>query len=187
MKKLSLYFIQGLLVLLPFIGTFYIIGFIYEKIAGMGNAMLVPIVGRELPFANFLFVIVVVSLIGLLANYWISKKLFTFIENIISRVPGVRNIYSTIKDTLKALFGEKKKFDKVVLVYLTDNVARLGFLTVEESSFKTKDGQEMMGVYFPQTMQVAGDMYWVPKELVQPVDMSVDKAFQLIVSGGATG
>ncbi|MBO8137939.1 MAG: DUF502 domain-containing protein [Desulfotomaculum sp.] len=187
MKRLSLFFIQGLLVLLPFVGTIYILTFIYEKISGIGSAILLPLVGRDLPFIDFAVVIIIVALIGFMANWWISKKFFAFLEEVISRVPGVSNIYTTIRDTLKALAGDQKKFDKVVLVHLTDSIARLGFLTVEEATFKTKDGREMVGVYFPQTMQVAGDMYWVPRDSVEIVDISVDRALKLILSGGAAG
>lgn len=187
MKRISLYFIQGLVVLLPLLGTFYILSFIYSKIAGLGNALLFPLVGRELPLVDFLLVILTICLVGLIANWWISKKFLDYLERIINKMPGVKSIYSTIKDTLKSLAGDKKKFDTVVLVHLSEKVARLGFLTISEAPFKTKDGQELVGVYFPQTLQVAGDMFWVPKDSVTLVDMPVDKALRLIISGGATG
>ncbi|AQS60094.1 DUF502 domain-containing protein [Desulforamulus ferrireducens] len=188
MRKLSLYFAKGLLVLLPLLGTVYILAFIYSKIAGVGNAILYPIVKRELPWGvDFIFVIMAVCLIGMVANWWISKKILQIIEDIICRMPGIKNIYNTIKDTLKSLTGEEKKFDTVVLVNLTDDICRLGFLTVKASSLRDKEGRELVGVYFPQTMQVSGDMYWVPRELVTVVDMPVDQALRLIISGGATG
>lgn len=187
MKRISLYFLQGLVILLPIAGTFYILVFVYNKIAALGNALLIPLLGRELPVINFIFVIMIVIIIGIIANWWISQKLLGLFERLISRLPGVRNIYSTIRDTIKSLAGDKKKFDTVVLVYLSDNIARLGFLTVREAPFRNKNGVEMVGVYFPQTLQVAGDMFWVPKESVQLIDMSVDQALKIIISGGATG
>lgn len=187
MKKLSIYFVKGLLVLLPLLGTFYILAFIYSKIAGIGNAILFPLVGRELPGIDFVFVVAAVCLVGLIANWWISKKILALIEDFIYKMPGVKNIYTTIKDALKSLVGDKKKFDTVVLVSLNDRAYRLGFLTVKEALFKDESGRELVGVYFPQTLQVAGDLYWVPKESVTVVDIPVDQALKLIISGGASG
>lgn len=187
MKKLSLYFLQGLIVLLPILGTFYILAFVYTKIAGLGGTILAQLFGRDIPVIDFIFVIVAITLLGMIANWWVSKKILGLVEKLISQVPGVRNIYSTIRDTVKSLAGDKKKFDTVVLVYLSETVARLGFLTIKDAPFKTNNGVEMVGVYFPQTLQVAGDMYWVSKDLVQVIDMSVDQALKLIISGGATG
>ncbi|MCL5290402.1 MAG: DUF502 domain-containing protein [Bacillota bacterium] len=187
MKKISIYFVKGLLVLLPLLGTFYILAFVYSKIAGLGNAVLYPLVGRELPGIDFIFMVATVCLIGLVANWWISRKIIDLIENFICTMPGVKNIYNTIKDALKSLAGDKKKFDTVVLVSLNDTVSRLGFLTVKDAPFRDRQGRELVGVYFPQTLQVAGDMYWVPKECITVMDIPADQALRLIISGGATG
>lgn len=187
MRRISIYFVKGLLVLLPLLGTFYILAFIYEKISGVGSAILYPFVGRDLPVIDFVLVILMVALLGMVANWWISKKILALIEGFICRMPGVKSIYSTMKDALKSLTGEQKKFDTVALVKLVDHTHRLGFLTIKESPIKDQDGRELVGVYFPQTLQVAGDMYWVTKESVLIVDISVDQALSLIISGGATG
>lgn len=188
MKRLSLYFVQGLLILLPITGTFYILAFIYSKIAGLGSAILSSVLGNELmPGVDFIFVIALVCLVGLVGNWWISKKMLDLIEDFICRMPGVKNIYNTIKEALKSLAGEKKKFDTVVLVKLNETSSRLGFLTVKESPFTIGNGKDLVGVYFPQTLQVAGDLYWVPKECVTVVNMPVDQALRIIISGGATG
>lgn len=187
MKTISIYFVKGLLVLLPLMGTFYVLAFVYSKIAGMGNAILFPMLGKELPGIDFLFVVVAVCLIGAVANWWIGRKILALVESFICRMPGIKNIYTTIKDALKSLAGEEKKFDTVVLVSLNNATYRLGFLTVKDSPFQNQAGQELVGVYFPQTMQVAGDMYWVPREAITVVNIPVDQALRLIISGGATG
>ena len=151
MKKLSIYFIQGLFVLLPILGTFYLLAFVYTKIAGLGNAILYPFIEKPVPVIDFIFVIFIVIFIGTVANWWISKKILELVEQIIFTVPGVKTIYNTIKDTVKSLAGNEKKFDTVVLVHLSEKVARLGFLTAKDSPFRTRDGKELVGVYFPQT------------------------------------
>ena len=187
MRTISIYFAKGLLVLLPLMGTFYVLAFVYSKIAGLGNSILFPLLGRELPGIDFLFVVGAVCIIGAVANWWIGRKILALVENFIFRMPGIKNIYTTIKDALKSLAGEQKKFDTVVLVSLNDTTYRLGFLTVKEVPFRELAQQDLVGVYFPQTMQVAGDMFWVPRERVTVVNIPVDKALRLIISGGATG
>ncbi|RYD02504.1 hypothetical protein N752_24555 [Desulforamulus aquiferis] len=76
MKRISLYFVQGLLILLPILGTFFIVAFVYSKIAGLGGAILSPVLGIEyLPGIDFFFAVALVCLVGLVGNWWITKKM----------------------------------------------------------------------------------------------------------------
>jgi uncharacterized membrane protein len=105
----------------------------------------------------------------------------------VNKIPFVKLIYSSIKDILAAFVGDKKTFNKPVLVTINkDNqLYRIGFITQNDlSDLGLKD---MVVVYFPQSYAVAGDHYVVPKDNVRPLNVPGTVAMKFIVSGGVSG
>ncbi|SEM72301.1 DUF502 domain-containing protein [Lihuaxuella thermophila] len=184
MKRLSIYFFNGLLVILPIAGTLYLLNYFYKLINGWGNFWLTKLsVEWKFPGIGLITVLLLVLLIGFGARLWITKKLLETLEAVIERIPLIKGVYGTLKDTLQSFIGEKKSFDTVVFVTVADS-KRIGFLTVKEPVFKTRDGKEYVGVYFPQSMQFAGDLHWFERERVEKLDLPVDEALQLVLSAG---
>jgi uncharacterized membrane protein len=104
-----------------------------------------------------------------------------------NRIPLVKLIYSSVKDLLAAFVGDKRKFDKPVLVTINkeNNLHRIGFITQEDlSELGLKD---MVVVYFPQSYAVAGDHFVIPSSSVKPLNISGPVAMKFIVSGGISG
>jgi uncharacterized membrane protein len=96
-------------------------------------------------------------------------------------------IYSSVKDLISAFVGEKKKFNKPVLVTINkeNQLHRIGFITQDDlSSLGLK---EMVVVYFPQSYAVAGDHFVVPKENVKILEIPGTVAMKFIISGGVSG
>jgi uncharacterized membrane protein len=92
-----------------------------------------------------------------------------------------------VKDLLAAFVGDKKKFDRPVLVRINkeNQLHRVGFITQQDlSDLGLKD---MVVVYFPQSYAVAGDHFVVPRENVQPLNVSGPIAMKFIISGGVSG
>lgn len=187
MKRLSIYFLNGLLVMLPIAGTIYLLNYVYQLVNGWGeNWLEKAAIKWQFPGIGLVTVIFLVLLIGFGARLWFTKKLLETVEAIIERIPLVKGLYGTLKDTIHSFIGEKKSFDTVVFVTVADS-KRIGFLTVKEPVFTTKDGKEYVGVYFPQSLQVSGDLHWFEKEQVEVIDLSVDEALRLILSAGVAG
>lgn len=188
-KQLSIYFLNGLLVILPIAGTIYLLNYVYQLVNGWGTSLLPsggPAWLLDIPGLGLGLIILFVILIGFLARLWITKKLLEMVETIIRRVPLVKGIYNTLKDTISSFIGEKRAFDTVVFVTVAGS-KRMGFLTVKEPCFRTADGKEYVGVYFPQSMQFAGDLHWFERSEVEVLDLSVDEALQMILSAGVAG
>ena len=129
MKRLGKYFFEGLLVLVPVLGSIYIIYLVFQKIDGMLN---IPI-----PGVGFIITIIVITIIGFLSSNFITRRLIRFSERIFSKLPLVKLVYSSIKDLVGAFVGDKKSFDKPVLVTLDEKTKEkaLGFITREKSGF----------------------------------------------------
>ena len=103
----------------------------------------------------------------------------------LEKTPFVKTIYSVIKDTIHSLFGEKRSFSKVVLIeYPELNLKSVGFVTTEDVSSLSDELRDHVAVYIPQTFQIAGFTFLVPKDKVKVLDVKPEDAMKFLLSGG---
>lgn len=141
---------------------------------------------RRIPGVGFLLVILFVFLIGYLSSSFIFGKLVDAFDKLLEKTPGIKFIYSTLKDFFEAFAGEKKKFTRNVLANVDDNdVWRVGFITQDDmEEFGLK---EYVAVYIPMAYSVAGNVYVIPKDRVKPItNISATQTMKFAVSGGVT-
>lgn len=124
-QKIRNIFIAGILSLLPFVITVYLLYFLYDII--ISNAIpLVNQIARQynFDFSEYVFqistlviVILLIFLIGILIKMYFGKILIKFLDNIIAKIPVARSIYNATKqvvDSFKNSTGSS--FSKVVLI-----------------------------------------------------------------------
>jgi uncharacterized membrane protein len=135
---------------------------------------------------GFLLVIAVICLIGYLSSFFLKLKLFSMFDHFLEKTPGVRFIYTTVKDFFSAFAGEKKKFDKPVLANIDDNdVWRVGFIT--QSDMADFGFTEYVAVYIPASYSIAGNVYLLPASRVKPItNINSTDAMKFAISGGVT-
>jgi len=141
---------------------------------------------RRIPGVGFLIVIAFVLLIGYISSSFIFSKVVEVFDQLLEKTPGIKFIYSTLKDFFEAFAGEKKKFTQNVLANVDDNdVWRVGFVTQEDmEEFGFKD---YIAVYVPMAYSVAGNVYIIPKSRVRPItNISATQTMKFAVSGGVT-
>jgi uncharacterized membrane protein len=195
-KKLFQYFLQGILILAPITITIWTITAAFNFIDGILPNLLHSIIPsvmedahgniRRIPGLGFLLVIGFVLLIGYMSSSFLFSKLVDAFEQLLEKTPGIKFIYSTLKDFFEAFAGEKKKFTQNVLANVDDNdVWRIGFITrddMEEFGFK-----DYVAVYIPMSYSVAGNVYIIPRNRVRPVtNISASQTMKFAVSGGVT-
>lgn len=186
MKRFFNFFIQGLILFIPLIIT----GFILLKLFDTFSDIFSFIGFSTYPILNavlgLLGTLGFVFLLGLLASSYLFKQVFSFFENKLEHAPFIRHIYSPVKDFTNAFMGNKKKFNKAVLV-LTNPMAdiqEIGFITQEDlSDFKIKD---KVAVYLPYSYSLSGRLVIVPREHVKPMEADAADAMKFVVSGGVT-
>lgn len=179
MNTLTNYFFKGLLFLTPIIVTLYVL---YLIITAVDKVFRVNI-----PGLGFLITMVLVTAIGFLVSTVLARGAARLIDNLFSRMPFVKMIYSAIKDLVNAFVGEKKRFDRPVLVNLfpESTVRAVGFVT--RDSLENIGMADSMAVYIPQSYNFAGNVIVVPKEQVTPLKLESGKVMTFIVSGGVSG
>ena len=179
MKRILKYFLRGLLVFVPVGLTVFIIVYVFTSLD-----KLFPI---AFPGMGFLVTVCGIFLIGLFASNFVGKKLFGLLDKILTNVPLIKMLYSAIRDLVEAFAGEKKKFDKPVLVTLgTSSYAKIiGFMTRE--NLENLGLKDHVAVYLPQSYNFAGNVLIFPKEAVTPLNIESSEVMTFIVSGGVAG
>lgn len=195
-KRLFGYFLQGLLILAPIAITFWAIasvfGFIDGILPNMVHAIFPALMEdehghiRSIPGVGFVLVITLVLLVGYISSSFIFTKIVEVFDRVLQKTPGIKFIYSTLKDFFEAFAGEKKKFTNNVLANVDDNdVWRIGFITQDDMvEFGFKD---YVAVYVPMSYSVAGNVYIIPKNRVKAItNISAAQTMKFAVSGGVT-
>lgn len=178
MKKLLSYFFQGLLLVVPLILTIYIVYKMFIVVDEM-----LPY--HPFPGAGVIIILVAITFIGMLGNTFIARQLRDLLHHLIHKLPLLNTIYTAIKDLLSAFVGEKRKFNKPVLVKLSkeSNIQKVGFIT--QSDLKSLGmKREQVAVYLPHSYAFSGNLFIVDIENVTEIDASSAEVMKFIVSGG---
>ncbi|HNP49051.1 MAG TPA: DUF502 domain-containing protein, partial [Bacteroidia bacterium] len=136
---------------------------------------------------GLLTIFVVVALIGYLSVRYIRNPLFSYVERLIVKAPLVKLIYGSVKDLVEAFVGEKRRFNKPVLVRLEkdNDINRIGFITQEDLS-EIGLGKDKVAVYLPFSYSFAGELIVLPRENISPINASGTDMMKFIISGGVT-
>ncbi len=186
--KLLNYFLQGLLIIAPVTITIYAIYWIVSSIDSLIPIFTYVDESGNLHVQNyglgFVIVIAAICFIGYFSSFFIKLKLFSLFDSWLEKAPGIRFIYSTVKDFFEAFAGEKKKFNRPVLANIDDNdVWRVGFITQETVADFGFEGY--VAVYIPASYSISGNVYLLPAARVKPITkIGATEAMKFAISGG---
>ena len=183
MKKLVSYFVKGLLVFVPIALTIFLLVWVFTKF----DSLFKDRIPFYIPGLGLLISVALITVIGFLASNFLGKKFFGLIDRIFSGMPLVKLLYSAVKDILNAFAGDKKSFDKPVIVKIGpgSNARILGFIT--RDSLDNLGLKDFVAVYMPQSYNFAGNVLLFPRDSVEPLNIDSSQAMAFIVSGGLSG
>jgi uncharacterized membrane protein len=186
MKKLFKYFVSGLLFLVPLAVCIYVIYWIFTEVDSLLREPLEEIFGRWFSGLGFLIVLVFITLVGFLSSMFITRPILQFIDRMVGRLPLIKLLYQSIKDLIGAFVGDKKKFDKPVLVNLVPggDAKVMGFITAETLEILTQ--KDKVAVYCPQSYNFAGMTLIVGRDQITPLAVDSSDFMAFIVSGGVS-
>lgn len=188
MKNLVKSFINGILTIVPIILVVYVIFKTFMFLDSILGNLLRPYFKDDyIPGIGLLLTIVLITVLGWLSTKFITGKVIRIIDRILDKIPLVKTVYSVIKDTIHSFLGEKKSFSKVALVTIPGMEMKcMGFITAEELGKFYQPLDDYIAVYVPQTFQVAGFTFLIPKDQVEMIDVKPEDAMKFILSGGMT-
>ena len=137
-------FFQGVVLLAPIDITVWVIVSVFNwvdnflpNILNLLFPVKFAVVNGSIPKVTglgFVVAIGLVLIVGWLSSLFFIEKIISIFDKVLERTPGIKIIYSSIKDFLQAFAGSKKKFDQPVLVNVDAlDVWRVGFITQEST------------------------------------------------------
>ncbi len=187
LKYFRTIFLAGLLVTVPVIATILALKFLLNSIDGLVGSLPERLFGYDVPGIGVLVTTLVVLIMGLLASNYLGKKIIDVGDKFFAKIPFVNIIYSAAKEFMQAVtLPSRISFKEVVLVeYPYKGRFAYGFVT-SRLEHRTPEGSERLtNVFIPTSPVVTtGFLIAFPEQEVTPVNISVEKAIKLVMSGG---
>jgi len=189
-KFLSKTLLSGFITLLPVVLTVYLLywlGVSSERV--MGNALrnVLPENGY-FPGLGMLAGVTVIFIVGLMMNAYLVRKLFSFGEDLLYRLPLIKSVYRAFRDFFDFFKPNKEGLGQVVAVTI-NGMELVGFVTQEDPqrlppSFRDRDS---VLVYLPMSYMVGGYALLIPRSDLRQLDMTRDEAMRFVLTAGITG
>jgi uncharacterized membrane protein len=149
----------------------------------LSDQLNIPIAG-----IGILLALLVLLGTGLIAANYFGKRIVSFWESLLERIPLVRNIYSAVKRFAEIVLSDSSQsFSKVLLIeYPRKGLYSLSFQTSQDlGEVQGKTGEDLVCVFVPTTPNpTSGLILMVPKQDVIELDMGVEDALKMVISLG---
>lgn len=174
------YLLQGIVILSPFIITFALAYYVFDFID-----TIIPGLPRGTGFGVVILLFVAIGYLG--SRFFFGRMILNLFDGILEKIPGLKVVYTSVKDFADGFVGEKRKFTKPVLVKMSEHpvMYRVGFITQDDLTKIGLPGNVM--VYMPHAYAISGFHYILDLENVKPLEMEASDAMKLAVSGGVAG
>jgi uncharacterized membrane protein len=200
MARLRNYFLTGLVIAAPLFLTIYIIRTIIDWI----DSWVTPYIPTaykpdtyihySVPGFGVVIALILITLLGFLVANFVGRRLITFGESILGRMPIVRTLYGGLKQIFETVLSSKaKSFQKVGLVeYPRKSLWAIVFVATDARGeilhhLGAREGEEedFVGVFLPTTPNpTSGFLLYVKKSDIVYLDMTVEQAAKLVISAG---
>lgn len=194
-------FITGLAVTLPAVISIAAILWLFKTVSNLTDALLffLPTTvthmdGGKGPvwwywsLVALLLAIGLITGIGVLARYYIGKRIIEWVDTAMMNVPLLNKIYGALKQVNEAFSGSKTSFKTVVMVeFPREGIHSVGFITNDQPTALRREGdQKSIVVFIPTTPNpTSGFLIVVPEDKVTKLDISVPEGIKYVVSLGS--
>lgn len=206
--RLKKNFYTGLLMILPVVITFYIFNWLFNLAFRIINSTVIIKGLKKLVFFIFgekadafyiqvsvyivaiLIIFFSITLLGYMTKLVFFSKIIKKATDVLERIPIIKTVYSASKQIMEIAYSDNGEslYKKVVAVeFPRKGIYAIGFITADKNT-ALKDflaDKNIVNVFVPTAPNpTSGFLLCIPKEDVHPLNMSVEWAFKLIISGG---
>lgn len=186
MKKITQYFLQGVILVAPVAIIIYIIYSLFITIDGLLVGKLELIMGFKIPGLGILVSFIFLTLLGFIGETALVLPIKKVLQKLIEKIPLLNLLYTSLNDFFSAFVGKEKKFSVPVKVLFNkeNNLWKMGFVTHE--TMDAIGNSDLSAVYFPHSYNFSGELYLVLSERIIKLNISPAEAMKFVVSGGVT-
>ncbi len=198
MRKLKTYLITGALVLGPVVVTIFLLWtsflFLDGILAAVMNFIVRDILGiaifgeRPIPGLGLIALLALLTLTGFAAKNVFGQLVITRGQQIMNRIPLVNRIYHAVQQISQAIFsGHKGVYQQAVLIeYPRKGLYSIAIMTADTKGVVQEAlPEDSISVFLPTTPNpTSGFLLFVPKKDVIELNIPVEDALKLIISGG---
>jgi uncharacterized membrane protein len=182
-------FVTGLLVTLPAVVTAYVLWAAFSYLDGILQPALTRGLGFRIPGVGFVALVLLILLIGAFASNFLGERIVRAVTSRLDRIPLWSPVYRAVRDISTVLLKDRStSFRQVALMqWPRKGVYAMVFVTSEEGTpSDTAVGRRMISVLLPTTPNPTSGFYMmVPRSELIYLDLSVEQALKVIISGGA--
>lgn len=189
MKVISRLFWKGTIVVVPVTLSIYLVLLVLTKLEQLFAPLMRGLLGPSLyvPGFGILLTFILILVVGVLVSNFLTGSIIRFFVNLFEKVPLVKTFYNPLRDLLSLFSGGGQ--DKMKKVVLVEN-PKLGFKSIGLVTREVFDdlpentfGSEEIAVYIPMSYMLGGFTAIVPREMVTEVDIPVEQAMKLAITG----
>ncbi|MBS4008819.1 MAG: DUF502 domain-containing protein [Clostridium sp.] len=188
MRLLRRIFLTGLAILLPAIISIYVLGLTFNWADSLLGNLLRQYLGVRIPGLGFLITVSAILFVGLVANNVFGSRVLKMVENAFASIPLIKPIYTATRQIIDGFSAQRKSvFESVAMIeYPRKGIYGIGFITSSGlGEVQEKTAQDVVALFVPTTPNpTSGFLLLVPREELIPLEMSVEEALKLIISGG---
>ncbi len=181
----------GILVMLPIGITALVLKFVFDLLTPILQPLTDLLPGPDVHGTGLVALLLLIYVVGLVAAFVVGRRLIALAHRAMEVIPVVKSIYSTTRTAVDLISNSGRangatqadRYSGVVLVeFPRPGIRSIGLIT---SQMYDAEGQEVLSVYVPTTpIPSSGFLVIVPSSQVTHLDMSVDEAMSVVVSGG---
>lgn len=191
-RKFRSALVRGLVVVLPIGFTIWLLWWIGSTTESLLRRLILLVVPPEfyMPGMGIAAALLLLLAAGTLFNALLVQSALAAWERFLDRIPVVKTIYGATRDFVKLLptGGKRRDLRRVVLARFGE--ARvIGFVTQDDASELgiVDAGEGLVAVYFPMSYQIGGYTALLPRSRIEPLDIPVEAAMRMVLTGGISG
>ena len=179
-------FVAGTLAAFPLIVTYIMVKWLFGFLDGLFAPLVERIAGFHIPGVGLLISLAVFYAFGMISANVSGRQIEGGLEQLMSRLPVLKTIYSSAKQVVDSFSaGKKGRSQRVVLVeFPAKGHYMVGFVT-QEIQPGSIHAEGSLGVFIPTSPNpTSGALLFLPRESVIQTAMTAEEAFKVILSGG---
>jgi len=178
-------FLAGFFVTVPLVISIAALVWIFGIIDDFTAPLATRLVGRAAPGVGILMMVLFVLAVGAVATNVIGRRILGRAEQLLTRVPVFKTIYSPVKQLVAAFSPDNEYgFKRVVMVEDERRGLVMGFLTKEFTVDRGQGPEQLIAVYVPTNHLYLGDIVLYPRARAFFPDVSVEEGIRIFLTGG---